>query len=211
MREARLQDVAEASGDGAATDVELVRRFTGDGDGAAFESLARRHLPSVRRFLALRLADPAEVAEAEQEVLVRMFRSLAGFRGEAGLRTWIFRLCSIAAADLARTRARERGRLRRSAWILPDADPRPSDGPSFDLERREDALELRRALAALGEPDSSLLYLRDAEGLSVKELAGIFSLREGTVKSRLSRARERMRGLLDSDGTGIPGRMPWER
>ena len=209
MPEARLPGKAEEEDSGM--DLELVRRFVEEGDRMAFEALARRHLPSMRRFLALRLPDPAEAAEAEQEVLVRMFRSLAAFRGESGLRTWIFRLCSTAAADLVRNRARDRFRLRRYARALPDMDPRPEDEPSYDLERRERAAKTREALGALGEPDASLLYLRDAEGFSVEELSSVFGLREGTVKSRLSRARGRMRGLLEGEGEHNPGRMPWER
>ena len=126
-----------------------------------------------------------------------------------GFRTWIFRLCSTAAADLVRNRARDRSRLRRYAATLPDLDPRPEDEPPFDLERLERARETRRALASLGEPDASLLFLRDAEGLSVEELSSVFGLREGTVKSRLSRARRRLRGLLEEEGESNPGRMPW--
>ena len=209
MREARLS--GEATEEGGGTDLELVRRFVEEGDRRAFEALARRHLPSMRRFLALRLPDAGEAAEAEQEVLVRMFRSLAAYRGDSGLRTWIFRLCSTAAADLVRNRARDRSRLRRYASSLPDMDPRPEDEPDFDLELREKARETRKALESLGEPDASLLYLRDAEGFSVEELSSVFGLREGTVKSRLSRARGRLRGLLEGEGERNPGRMPWER
>jgi RNA polymerase sigma-70 factor (ECF subfamily) len=206
--EARLRGEAE---EGGGSDLELVRRFVEEGDRQAFEALARRHLPSMRRFLALSLPDPAEAADAEQEVLVRMFRSLAAYRGESGFRTWIFRLCSTAAADLVRNRARDRSRLRRYAATLPDLDPRPEDEPPFDLERLERARETRRALASLGEPDASLLFLRDAEGLSVEDLSSVFGLREGTVKSRLSRARRRLRGLLEEEGESNPGRMPWGR
>jgi len=209
VREARLS--GEATEEGGGTDLELVRRFVEEGDRRAFEALARRHLPSMRRFLALRLPDAGEAAEAEQEVLVRMFRSLAAYRGDSGLRTWIFRLCSTAAADLVRNRARDRSRLRRYASSLPDMDPRPEDEPDFDLELREKARETRKALESLGEPDASLLYLRDAEGFSVEELSSVFGLREGTVKSRLSRARGRLRGLLEGEGERNPGRMPWER
>ena len=81
MPEARLRGEAE---EGGGSDLELVRRFVEEGDRQAFEALARRHLPSMRRFLALSLPDPGEAADAEQEVLVRMFRSLAAYRGESG-------------------------------------------------------------------------------------------------------------------------------
>lgn len=209
MPEARLP--GEAGEQGCGADLELVRRFVAEGDRRAFEALARRHIPSMRRFLALSLPDPGEAAEAEQEVLVRMFRSMPAYRGESGLRTWIFRLCSTAAADLVRNRVRDRSRLRRYANTLPDLDPRPEDEPSFDLERRERARETRKALESLGEPDASLLFLRDAEGLSVEELSSVFGLREGTVKSRLSRARSRLRGLLDEEGVCNPRGMPWEK
>jgi len=197
---------------GEAEELELARRFCRDGDRRAFEELVRLRLPQIRRFLAVRLSEPEEAQAAEQEVLVRLFRSLARFRGESSLSTWIFRLCSASAADLVRQRSRERRRATRLGLSSLEADP-PDPGspgagsPELGLERKEDAAALRRALAALGEPNASLVYLRDAEGLSVGELARCFGLPEGTVKSRLARSRDKLRAALAAlDGTDARGR-----
>lgn len=191
----------------AAAELELVRRFALEGDRRAFEELVRLRLPSIRRFLALRLSDPEEAREAEQEVLLRLFRSLSRFRGESSLSTWIYRICAAASADLVRARARERRRAERLGLASVEADPpgaeRPwAEGPELGLERKEAAAALRRALAALGEPNASLVYLRDAEGLSIGELARCFGLPEGTVKSRLARSRARLRVAMEAqDGS----------
>lgn len=193
---------------GEAEDGVLVARFVADGDRGAFEALARRHMAAIRRFLALRLRDPAEIAEAEQEVLCRLYRSLPSFRGDSAFRTWLYRICALAAVDLARSRAREASRGRLLARALPDADPREADEAHYGLERAEGVEAVRRALAALGEPEASMLYLRDAEGVSVEEIGAVFGFREGTVKSRLSRARARMRQLLEQAERGAPGRLP---
>ena len=197
---------------GEAEELELARRFCRDGDRRAFEELVRLRLPQIRRFLAVRLSEPEEAQAAEQEVLVRLFRSLARFRGESSLSTWIFRLCSASAADLVRERSRERRRAARLGLSSLEAEPPDPEGPGAEgpelrLERKEAAAALRRALASLGEPNASLVYLRDAEGLSVGELARCFGLPEGTVKSRLARSRDKLRAAMAAlDGAAARGR-----
>ncbi|HRZ90734.1 MAG TPA: sigma factor-like helix-turn-helix DNA-binding protein, partial [Spirochaetia bacterium] len=72
--------------------------------------------------------------------------------------------------------------------------------PAGDAERAILADRVLAALDRLGDPDRSLVYLRDAEGASVAELADAFRMPEGTVKSRLARARTRLRGILAEEG-----------
>ncbi len=200
-------DAADGLAAAARREAELVARFR-RGDRLAFEELVRGLLPAIRRFLAMRLGDPAEAAEAEQEVLVRLYAALGRFRGEAALSTLVYRISAIAAADLVRSRSRERERSRRLDRAYAASPPPAAPEPGAELERAEAARTLRRALASLGEPAASLLYLRDAEGLSVAELSSAFGLPEGTVKSKLARARAKARAFLLAEEAAASRRMP---
>lgn len=182
-------------------ELALVARFAATGDRGAFEEIARRQLPAARRFLATRLRGRDELEEAEADFLLRLYRGLASWRGESSLRTWVFRLCSLSAADLVRRRVRQRAKERRLG-LAGEGASRESDRADWELERSSEAETLRRCLSELGEPTSSLVYLRDAEGLAVDELAVIFCLPAGTVKSRLSRGRDRLKALLLREGLG---------
>ncbi|MDA8410163.1 MAG: RNA polymerase sigma factor [Treponema sp.] len=180
----------------------LVDRFVSGGDRRAFEELVRFHLPSIRRFLATRLRDREEMEEAEQDLLVRMFESLPRWKGDSSLRTWLYRLCAISAADLVRRRSREREKSRRLVLAGSEAESRESDRADWIPLRSAEAELVRACLAELGEPGASLVYLRDAEGFGVEELSVIFGMPEGTVKSRLSRGRDKLKLLLSKAGFG---------
>ncbi len=177
-------------------DEELIKAFKTRADKAAFEALILRHRASLRRFLVLHLGGSEDLDEVEQETLVRVFGSLGKFDGRSRFTTWLFTVSRRAAAEHARRRKRDRKALKRLALFRPDTDPRESDEPHrqvLDAERKSGILA---ALDLLGDLDRSLLYLRDAEGESVEALAEAFGLPAGTVKSRLSRARQKIRPTL---------------
>jgi len=187
---------------GAEDERVLVDRFVQKGDNRAFEELMRLHLPSIRRFLATRLRNAEELEEAEQDLLVRSYESLSRWKGDSSLRTWFYRLCAISAADLIRRKSRERAREARLALIDAEGESREADLADYGLVRFSEARLIRDCLDNLGEPIASLVYLRDAEGLGVDELSVIFGLPEGTVKSKLSRGRDKLRMLLAKAGLG---------
>lgn len=182
------------------TDRGLAERFR-RGDPQAFEELILRHLGSLRRFLAVLAPGDPGADDLEQEVLVRAHGALGRWKGEGAFTTWLFTLARRSVADERRRRQRERSRLdlwgRRSQAerevLEHDADPQSL------WVMVEEGRALRRALAALPEPDRSLLYLKDAEDQSVSDLARIWGLKEGTVKSKLSRARARLKELLEEE------------
>ena len=128
----------------------LVDRFVRRGDSRAFEELVRIHLPAIRRFLAARLRNVEETEEAEQDLLVRMYESLPGWKGDSSLRTWLYRLCAISAADLVRRRARERAKARRIALAGNEAEDREADRADWGLLRSSDAELVRGCLESLG-------------------------------------------------------------
>jgi len=177
-------------------DGELIEAFKTGADKEAFETLILRHRPSLRRFLVLHLGGSEDLDEVEQETLVRVFGSLGGFAGRSSFTTWLFTVSRRAAADHARRRKRDRNGTARLVLFRPDSDPRERDEPHRQFLDAEMKSEILAALDLLGEPDRSLLYLRDAEGEPLEALAKAFGLPEGTVKSRLSRARQKMRPVL---------------
>lgn len=182
------------------TDADLAECFR-RGEARAFEELVVRHLDALRRFLAVLSPGDPGVDDLEQEVLVRVHGALGRWRGEGAFTTWLFTLARRTVIDELRRRQRERTRVdlwgRRSRpeeEILEQAAD-----PQSAWVTTEEGRALRRALGSLPEPDRSLLYLKDAEDQSVAELARIWGLKEGTVKSKLSRARARLKELLEEE------------
>lgn len=165
-----------------------------------FEEVYRRFRAPVWR-LARRLTGGEEEAlDASQEIFLRVWRGLGGWRGEAQLSTWVFQ---IAWNYLRSLRRREMGRAR----VL-SLDPSGGDGeaitvpdPAPDPERRADAAErlgrLEGALASLGEAHQVVIWLRDGEDLSYEEIAAVLDVPIGTVRSRLARAREALRRAVE--------------
>jgi RNA polymerase sigma-70 factor (ECF subfamily) len=176
------------------TDVDLVARFKA-GDRSAFNEIVRRYQDRVYS-LCYRWLNEAEAAEeTAQDVFLALFRSLATFRGDATLSTFLFKI------TLNHCRNRRAHRARR-AWGRhepltrvgdDDAPPREvaDEGPAPDrgTTAREANAIITEALAALDEDHRQILLLRDVEDLSYEEIADILDLPRGTVKSRLHRAR----------------------
>jgi RNA polymerase sigma-70 factor (ECF subfamily) len=149
------------------------------------------------------LGDPEEARDAAQEVFLQVYRTLGRFEGRSSLKTWIYRI----VVNHCRNRQRwwRRRRKDRSCPIdaLTPADEArlaeqgpPAEGPEERLERRERARAVQTALLKLSFEHRAVLLLREVEGLSCDEIAGTLSIAEGTVKSRLSRARDALRGAL---------------
>jgi RNA polymerase sigma-70 factor, ECF subfamily len=171
---------------------------------AAFEEAIERH---ARRLYALAYRLTASRAEAEdlsQETLVRGCLAIKGFRGKADFYTYLYRVL----LNLWKNQIRSRRRWRFLS-LAPDPrrgagdDPPPpeladrSPGPHEALEGRERSERLHRALQALDPEFRAVLVLRVAEGLEYEEIAEVLGIRIGTVRSRLARARARIREVMD--------------
>lgn len=191
---------------GSAADRENVHRWNAGRDPEAFAALVRRHEPALRRVAAAVLGsaarrDPGLLEDALQEGYRRMLDALRGYRAESEPFVFLAAVLRRACLDTLRKETRARGRTERAA-VLGAAGGTEGTGrdPAGDAERAILADRVLAALDRLGEPDRSLVYLRDAEGASVAELADAFRMPEGTVKSRLARARTRLRGILAEEG-----------
>src|SRR5436190_19501207 len=177
------------------------------GDAAAFELLVAERSGEIYGLL-YRLTENAEDArDLTQETFLRAFQNISHFRGDADLRTWIYRI----AINQARNRWRWWRRRRRDATVSLDAplgereqtiatrleDPNARD-PEQDALAREREHQLREALKELRNAYREAVVLRDIEGLTYEEIAATLQINIGTVKSRLARGRLELRRKLES-------------
>lgn len=173
----------------------LLQRARG-GDGAAYEDLVRMHQQVAFRTACLIAASAADAEEAAQDAFVKAWRALPRFREGAPFRPWLLAIVANEA------RARRRAAGRREAWTARAAREQMASGgaapsPETTVVQGERRAELLAALARLDERDRTVLSLRHLLDLSEREIAAVLGCRPGTVKSRLSRASERLRAEVD--------------
>jgi RNA polymerase sigma-70 factor (ECF subfamily) len=168
------------------------------GDAGALETLLEKHEPRVYRF-ARRLCGHREDAEdVLQESLLTAARSLSGFRGASSLSTWLF---TIARSHCIKKRRRSRFAPTEVSLDAGEGDsarehPDPAPGPEEALHARRLEAALERAIAGLDRKYREILVLRDVEGLTAPEVATVTGLSVAAIKSRLHRARARVREEL---------------
>jgi len=188
----------EPRGGAGVSDEELIALVT-RGDEPAFNRLVQRYKDPLTSFAFRFLGDGDEADDIVQETLVRVYRNASSFDLSMKFSTWIYTI----AANLARTRARRRslGRFIRLGFSL-EGQPRdlPSSAPLPDEEAdaalREE--EVHRAIQKLPLEFREVIVLRDIQELSYEEIAAITGKSVGTIKSRISRGRERLRALLQN-------------
>lgn len=172
-------------------DAELVD-LARDGDVHAYEELVSRYQVIAHRvaWLVTRNADEAE--DAVQEAFVKAYYALPRFNRGAPFRPWILRIAANEARNRVRSARRREGLALRAAAEPGGAAP----SPEAAALSREDAEALTRALGRLREPDQLVIAYRFLFELSEAEMADALGVRPGTVKSRLSRAMDRLRAQL---------------
>lgn len=151
--------------------------------------------------VSLRLTGNAvEAEDLAEEALLKALRGLDSFRGESDPGVWLYRITvncwknQLRSPRLAFWR-RLKGFTESEAGELGEPpDPAPGPGQQMEAAARHEAFE--RALSSLEPEDRAIIILRELDGRSYCDIADILSIPEGTVRSRLSRAREKMRGLL---------------
>ncbi len=152
-----------------------------------FDAIYRDHVQRVARWAGWLLRSPGDVEDVVQDVFVTAHRLLPGFRGEAEIATWLFRLTANAVRHHER-RARRRRWLRLGARVLTTFEPEPPT-PEQILESTRDLRALREALDSLPDKYRTVLILARLEGLSGEQIAEITETKVATVWVRLHRAR----------------------
>lgn len=168
--------------------VEAARR----GDAAACAELVRDHQEIAFRTAYLITRDARDAEEAAQDAFVKAIRALPRFRRGAPFRPWLLAIVANEARNRVRSAARRHDLTLRAAHEASSGDAAPS--PEEATLRRERQAELLRAVERLPEEQRLAIACRFLLDLSEAETAAILDVRPGTVKSRLSRALERLRG-----------------
>ena len=180
-------------------DRDIIERVLG-GDNDAFSLLVEKYQTKVYN-LALRMSGNEDDAfDLAQDSFVRAWRNLGSFQFESSFSTWLFRLTSNICLDFLRAKKR---RAAVSLTVTDEEDeesqlavPDPGKTPEEAVIAAEDRALLTRALNELPADQRQILTLRAIDDLSYAEIAEILHLQEGTVKSRLSRARTALRNKL---------------
>jgi RNA polymerase sigma-70 factor, ECF subfamily len=176
-----------------------------DGDRDALDALLRRHHDRLYALCRRVTGHDADGADACQEALVAIVRSLSRFDGRSSFSTWSYRIATNASLDELRRRRRrpEPGLPDEAVLGRRDAS---GDDPFADLDTR---VAVDAALGGLAPEYRAALVLRDLSGLSYAEIAEVLDVPIGTVRSRIARGRAALVPALTPDGNpGPPGRRP---
>ena len=175
------------------------------GDEQAFEQLVGLYQNQIYK-LALRYTNnEADAMDVTQEVFLKVYRSLPGFKGDSALNTWIYRIAVNTALDLSRKKSR---RSETGLYIYDDSGEETeceiadeNYSPQLLAEKSDIRAAVSEAVALLPDGQKQPLILRDINGLSYEQIASVLGLSAGTVKSRIFRARSNLREILTRSGT----------
>ena len=175
-----------------AEDMALVGRCR-QGDLGAFEELYRAHAGKLFSVACRMIGNRADAEDLLQEIFLSAHRKLDGFRGEAALGTWLYRLATNHCLDYLRSRAARTNQL---TDVLDEEPGQFTAGSPGLAEQTVTRMDLERALARLPEGCRAAFVLHDVQGLEHREVAQALGIAEGTSKSQVHKARQRLRTLL---------------
>jgi RNA polymerase sigma-70 factor (ECF subfamily) len=195
----RERGLANAAVGAEDPDHELVESWKA-GDEDAFELLVRRHQKRVYRLLLRMMGSPEEAEDVAQETFLNLHRHGRRFRGEARFSTFVYRVAANAALNRRRSLGRRRARIKKLAARQAAGDDLPVTprNPEDATGGAELSVFVRRALETLSPSLRMPVVLYDLEGMAYGEIAKILGVAEGTVKSRIHRARKALREELKS-------------
>ncbi len=184
----------------------LVERAQG-GDKRAFDQLVSKYQRKLGRLLSRFVRDPAEVEDVSQEAFIKAYRALPSFRGDSAFYTWLYRIGINTAKNYLVSQGRRAPTSTEfdteEAETFDDATQlRDINTPESLLLTKQIGETINGAMDALPEELRAAIVLREIDGMSYEEIAGIMDCPIGTVRSRIFRAREavaeKLRPLLDT-------------
>jgi RNA polymerase sigma-70 factor (ECF subfamily) len=176
-----------------ADDIDLIKRIE-DGSRPAFEELVRKYQDKIYNLCCYTLHDPDTAQDAAQEVFLKAYGRLKDFRGECAFYSWLYRIAVNTCLD----EKRKSHEVTDPMETTPAVEDIPSSGPSAErlYQSKETGRAIQAALQKLPEALRAAIVLKEMEGLSYEEIGDTLAISVGTVKSRISRAREELRRLL---------------
>lgn len=177
------------SNSGQDEDFDLIRKFI-DGNESTFRTLVIKHKEKVRNLVFITLGDTEYVDDISQDVFISVYHKIKEFRFESKFTTWLYRITVNKCRDYLRKK-----KVRSIFVPIGDTDreyPTGSHSENYDIPQL-----VQNAIAKLPEKLRVPLVLRDIDGLSYKEIADQLGTEVGTIKSRIFRARENLKFLLE--------------
>ena len=180
---------------------ELLIRRAQRGDADAFEQLLLEHQKNVYNLCYRMAGNPDDAMDLSQETFLRAWRFLDQYQFASAFSTWLYRLCSNICIDFLRRRRRQQtvpltfedADGEEQTYAVPDAQPIPEEQVELKLTRET----LAAAMAQLLPEHRAVLQLRVVNEMSYEQIADVLDIRIGTVKSRLSRARNQLKKILE--------------
>ena len=174
-----------------------------NGDQAAFGEIVRLFEKLVYNSVKLKVASADDALDLSQEIFIKIWRSIGRYRGDCRFTTWVYKICQNACLDFLR---HQRASATEAMPTYTDkdgdeielefADESVGSSPEKMTEKREQIKLVRDAIAKLSPEAREVVELRDIEGYSYEVISEMTGLEVGTVKSRLNRARLRLKELL---------------
>jgi len=185
----------------AISDHELLAAIR-DGDEVAFQEIVRRYRNPITNFIYRMLDDYERSVELTQETFIRVYTSASRYQANYSFSTYIYRIATNLAISELRRRKRRRTISLFSPFTNDDGEPIEIDPADTSILQDEALIEnerrraVARAITSLPEKYRAAIVLRDVEGLSYDRIAEVLKLSEGTVKSRINRARNLLKEKL---------------
>ena len=181
---------------------KIIEKVLG-GDANAFEELVLRYEKTVYNLALRMVGDRDDAFDMTQEAFIKAYGSLSSFRGDSKFSVWIYRIATNVCLDFLRSKSRKQ---QVSLTVSDDDDedaqldiPDPSSTPEQQLIKKISMQSVEEGLKTLPDKQRQILVMRELGGMSYAEIGKALSLEEGTVKSRIFRARKRLcTFLLDS-------------
>jgi RNA polymerase sigma-70 factor, ECF subfamily len=181
-----------------ASDEALIRSCS-DGNNGALEELVRRYKRPLARLLARLLTSPEDVEEALLNVFVQAWQHAKRFQFRSRVSTWLYRIAVNQAYDIQKQQKRLQAHLKLEATDYARYQTNAEDEALHRLDREQQAAALQRALNRLSAGDRLLLVLYYYEQMDYEQIQGITQLSYTVLKTRLTRARRRLRQLLEEE------------
>ena len=180
---------------------ELLIRRAQRGDADAFEQLLLEHQKNVYNLCYRMAGNPDDAMDLSQETFLRAWRCLDQYQFASAFSTWLYRLCSNICIDFLRKQKRQQhvsltfedADGEEQTYAVPDAQPLPEEQVELKLTRET----LAAAMAQLLPEHRAVLQLRVVNEMSYEQIADVLDIQIGTVKSRLSRARNQLKKILE--------------
>lgn len=180
---------------------ELLIRRAQRGDADVFEQLLLEHQKNVYNLCYRMAGNPDDAMDLSQETFLRAWRCLDQYQFASAFSTWLYRLCSNICIDFLRRRRRQQtvpltfedADGEEQTYAVPDAQPLPEEQVELKLTRET----LAAAMAQLLPEHRAVLQLRVVNEMSYEQIADVLDIQIGTVKSRLSRARNQLKKILE--------------